>query len=142
MSFPLIQGIELLHQVQLALHSENETQIKSASEVLQEFINLSTDAVHRSNELALKFREISQRMKDEAKLLRDTTHMEALKRMKEYEQKIKEDACKKKELSEHDEALQRMSDMAQRMREESYRVREIAAQKMSDEIQRMNEESQ
>ena len=36
-----------------------EVQKNSASEALQEFINLSTDAVHRSNELALKFKEIS-----------------------------------------------------------------------------------
>lgn len=124
MSFPLLQAIELLSQVQLALHSGDETRKKTACDVLQDFIVLSTDAVNRSNELALKFRNISQNMKDEAQLLRDAAHIEALNRMKEYEQKIKNDANKCKEDNEHDETMKKLRDVANRMREEAQRLRD------------------
>ena len=138
MSFPLLQGIELLTQVQLALHSDNETRINTASDVLQEFINLSTEALHRSILLVLKFRDISQRMKDEAKLLRDAAHMEALNRMKEYEQKIKDDANKCKEECEHDENMKSLCEAANKMREEAQRLR-YSTQKIYDDALKINE---
>lgn len=132
MSFPLLQGIELLSQVQLALHSDNETRKNTASEMLQEFIVLSTDALHRSRELAVTFIELAQKMKDEAQLLRDAAHIEALNRMKEFEQKIKEDANTCKEHAEHNETIQKLRDAAQKMREEAHKLRDTSSQKISD----------
>ena len=140
MSFPLLQGIELLSQIQLALHSDNETRKNTANEMIQEFIVLSTDALHRSGELALKFRESTQKMIDEALLLRDAAHIEALNRMKEFEQKIKEDANKCKEEAEHDDTIQKLRDAAQKMREEAHRLRDTS-QKISDDTQQMNDDT-
>jgi 5'-deoxynucleotidase YfbR-like HD superfamily hydrolase len=134
MSFPLLQGIELLTQVQLALRSDNDTRKNTASDVLQEFIHLSTEALHRSNELAIKFRDLSQHMINEAKLLRDAAHVEALNRMKEYEQKIKDDANKCKEVSEHDETIKNLCEAANKMREEAHKLRDTSSQKITDDI--------
>lgn len=133
MSFPLLQGIELLSQVQLALHSDNETRKNTASEMLQEFIVLSTEALHRSGQLALTFRELSQKMIDEAQLLRDAAHIEALNRMKVFEQKIKEDANTCKEHAEHDDTIQKLRDAAQKMREEAHKLRDTSSQKITDD---------
>jgi len=119
MSFPLVQSVELLSLVLQGLYSDNDTQKNTACEVLHEYINLSNDALHFSNELALKFRNISQRMKDEAKLMRDAAHIQALNRMKEYENKIKEDALRAKEENEHYDTLQKMAEIAKKMKEDA-----------------------
>lgn len=129
MSFPLLQSTELLSQIQLALNSNNETRKKTASEVLQELIILSTECINYSNEIAIKFRDLTKHMIDEEKLLRDAAHLESLNRMKEYEQKIRDEAHKCKEETEHNETMHKLCEAAKKMRIEAQHLRDSTQNK-------------
>lgn len=141
MSFPLLQAIELLCQVQMGLQSEEDKLKQSAYQALDQFIVLSSDAVLRSGELAQTFRETSQNMRSEALLLKDEKHNELLRRMNEYNQMVKDEEEKIKVNEEHEDLIQQLQENAKRMREQSMQMRDCA-QKISENTEALIDEEQ